>query len=120
MDECLDICHRSCEAIIFEAQSQAKAVRRGRKAENHNALSRGDLLRIESMAVHAIMCAHELLVKRHAMDSRYQSIACNTRIAGMFVSSVLEHSVNAISSFAMMDARLVVCIMFYVFFNHYF
>lgn len=105
MDECFDICQRSCEAIIIEAQAQSKAARRGRKVDDQLSLSRSDLLRLESIAYHSIICVYELLIKRHAMDSRFQSIACNTRVAGMFVGSVLEHVVNAASVLATMEGN---------------
>ena len=105
MSQCLSICQNSCDLIIFEAKTQAKAVTYGRRIDDRNSLSRADLIRIESLAFHAVLVAYELLIKRHAIDSRFQSIACNTRVAGMYVNPVLEHSVDAAHLLARMDAK---------------
>lgn len=102
MSHCLSICHRSCKTIIVEAKAQSNALRFGRGVEG---LSREELLRIESVAFHSILCAYELLIKRHATDFRFQTAACNTRVAAMVIKPLLEQSVESVSVLARMDAK---------------
>eukprot|EP01082_Thalassiosira_pseudonana_P006329 g6139.t1 g6139 contig20:899036-901327(-) len=51
------------------------------------------------------MCAYELLVKRHAMDSRFQTIDSNIRVAAMFVGPILDYSLDAYPVLARMNAN---------------
>ena len=101
MSQCLVICNVSCETIVREAKEQARATKYGRTIEK--ALSRDDLLRLESLAFHSIVVAYEHLIKRHAMDSRFQSIPCGYRIAALFLRPLIHHSVDAASQLARMD-----------------
>ena len=103
MSHCLSICHRSCKIIIIEAKAQSNALRFGRGVEG--SLSREELLRIESVAFHSILCAYELLIKRHASDFRFQTAACNTRVAAMVMGPLLEQSVESVSILTRMDAN---------------
>ena len=100
MSQCLMICNVSCETIVLEAKEQARATKYGRTVEK--GLSRDDLLRLESLAFHSIVVAYEHLIKRHAMDSRFQSIACGYRIAALFLRPLIHHSVDAASQLARM------------------
>ena len=101
MNQCLLICTSSCEQIIVEAKKQAKAAKHGKRGDD--ALSREDLLRLESLAFHSILCAYELLIKRQSTDSRFQTIALNTRVAGLFSRAFLQKSVDAAVFLARMD-----------------
>jgi hypothetical protein len=103
MSTCLSICNRSCKTIIIEAKAHSNALRFGRG--NEGALSREELLRIESIAFHSILCAYELLIKRHASDFRFQTAACNTRVAAMVIGPLLEQSVASVSVLTRMDAN---------------
>jgi len=107
VNECLTICSRSCEAVVAEAMAQIKASsqkRPPRRNRRGNALSRDDLLRFQSTAIHAITCVYELLLRRHAMDTRFQSNDCRSRVAAMFVHPILENSVNAIQWLSRMES----------------
>eukprot|EP00985_Skeletonema_marinoi_P013757 scaffold6868_cov120-Skeletonema_marinoi.AAC.2 len=103
MSHCLSICHRSCKIIIVEAKAQSNALRFGRGVEG--SLSREELIRIEAVAFHSILCAYELLIKRHASDFRFQTAACNTRVAAMVMGPLLEQSVESVSVLTRMDAK---------------
>ena len=103
MNQCLKICNSSCGMIVIEAKRMAKASKQGTRRGDSDLLLRDDLLRIESMAFHAIVCAYELLIKRQAMDSRFQTIASSTRVAALFTRAVLQQSVKAVSLLARMD-----------------
>jgi len=103
MSHCLSICHRSCKTIIVEAKAQSNALRFGRRDEG--SLSREELLRIESVAFHSILVCYELLIKRHASDSRFQTATCNTRVAAMVMGPLLEQSVESVSILTRMDAN---------------
>ncbi|KAL7456061.1 hypothetical protein ACHAWC_008790 [Mediolabrus comicus] len=103
MGHCLSICHRSCQTIVVEAKAQSNALRFGREVEG--ALSRDDLLRIESVAFHSILSAYELLIKRHASDFRFQTAACNTRVAAMVMNPLLDESTDAVSVLQRMEAN---------------
>ncbi|KAL7539684.1 hypothetical protein ACHAXR_011103 [Thalassiosira sp. AJA248-18] len=101
MNQCLSICSITCEMIIMEAKKQAKASKYGKGVDN--AMVQHDLLRMESLAFHSILCAYELLIKRQAMDSRFQTIASSTRVAALFTRVVLQQSVDAVLLLARMD-----------------
>lgn len=103
MGHCLSICHRSCQTLVVEAKAQSNALRFGREVEG--ALSRDDLLRIESVAFHSILSAYELLIKRHASDFRFQTAACNTRVAAMVMNPLLDQSTDAVSVLQRMEAN---------------
>jgi hypothetical protein len=96
MDQCLSISLRCCNAIIMEAKAQMKTNRYGNK-EVSNPLTQEGLLCLEAIAFQAASCAQNLLIRRHAIDSRFQTIECNTRVAAMFVDPVLEKLVFCLS-----------------------
>ena len=88
MNQCLSICNRSLKTIIKEAKQQEKTAKRGRR-KGHSVLLRDDLIRMESLAFHSILIAFELLIKRQAMDSRFQTVSSNSRVAALFTSAVV-------------------------------
>lgn len=111
VNECLTICSQSCEAVVNEAIAQIKASRseKGRKSALRNrnngaSLSRSELLRLQSNASHAVSIAYELLVRRHALDERFQSRECRERIAAMFLSPVFGGTVKAVPWLAKMES----------------
>jgi hypothetical protein len=104
MNQCMSICSSSCNMIIEEATRQAIATKHGRRGGEDSDLLREDLLRIESLAFHSITCAYELLVKRNAMDSRFQTITSSARVAALFTRPVLQQSVNALPILVRLDS----------------
>ncbi|KAL3803405.1 LOW QUALITY PROTEIN: hypothetical protein HJC23_009369, partial [Cyclotella cryptica] len=96
MDQCLTISLKCCETIMVEARAQFKTSRYGKKAASSN-ITQGDLVRLEAIAFQAILSANNLLIKRHAMDSRFQSMESNARVAAMYVGPVLEKSIRGVS-----------------------
>jgi hypothetical protein len=102
INQCFSICESSCAFLINEATNQANAVKLGRK-RGDSGPTRNDFCRIESLAFHSILIAYELLIKRQAMDSRFQSVTSSTRVAAMFTRAVLQQSVGAVLVLARMD-----------------
>jgi hypothetical protein len=114
-DETLLICSLSCEAVVAEAMALAEITQHhmgGSPTSRQSALQqrpgkslkRNDLLLFQSMAVHSITCLHELLLRRHAMDSRYQSDQCQGRVAAMFAPSILTKSIDNVRWLARMES----------------
>lgn len=110
-NECLTICSQSCESVVNEAIAQIKASRseKGRKSvlrsrDGGTSLSRSALLRLQSNASHAVSIAYELLVRRHALDERFQSRESRERIAAMFLSPVFGSTVKAVPWLAKMES----------------
>ena len=95
MDQCISVSLQCCKEIIAEARSQLNTSRYGNKAANR--LAQEELLDLEALAFQAASCAHNILIKRHAMDSRFQTIESNTRVAAMFADQVLEKLVLGVS-----------------------
>lgn len=95
MDQCLSIALRCCKALIIEARAQLRTNKYGNTAQNR--LSQYDMLSLEAIAFQAVSCAHSCLIKRHSMDSRFQTIESNTRVAAMFFEPLLEQSVLGFS-----------------------
>ena len=114
-DETLLICSLSCEAVVAEAMALAEITKHhkggsptSRQSALHQrpgqSLKRSDLLLFQSMAVHSITCLHELLLRRHAMDSRYQSDQCQGRVAAMFAPPILTKSIENVRWLARMES----------------
>ena len=110
-NECFAICSQSCEAVVNEAIAQIKASRsdKGRKSALRNrhggeSLSRSELLRLQSNASHAVSIAYELLVRRHALDERFQSRENRQRIAAMFLSPIFGSTIKAVPWLAKMES----------------
>jgi hypothetical protein len=112
--ECLSICSHSCEAVVAEAIAQIKASEQDESSKDGKAssfrkrpglsLTRDDLLRFQSTAVHAITCVYELLLRQHSMDARYQTEECRSRIASIFASSILVKSVRSVKWLTRMES----------------
>jgi hypothetical protein len=111
INEALSICSLSCKAIVIEATAQilhaqdaSVATKSRREHKPASVMKREDLLMFQSYAVHAISVVYELVVRRHAMDKRFQSESCRSRIAAMFVSPILQNSVASVTWLARMEA----------------
>jgi len=108
--EALSVCALSCEAVVAEAmahmevsdaQSSSMPTLKNRPGA---ALKRADLLMFQSLAIHAITVVHELILRRHAMDRRFQSESCRERIAGLFAVPILEKSMSSSRWLARMES----------------
>ena len=90
MNQSLSIC---CESMIMEVSKQTKSARK--------APSREDSI----LALQAILCSYELLIKRQAMDSRFQTIPSTNRVAALFTRPVLQQSIGAVSLLARLHSK---------------
>lgn len=109
--EALSICSLSCEAVVSEAmahiESQEPAKNGNDAISNHGptmALSRKDLLTFQSIAIHAITVVHELLLRRHAMDRRFQRESSRGRIAALFTKPIFEASLSSVRWLARLES----------------
>lgn len=113
--EGLLVCSLSCEVVIAEAmahaevsrtdvhatpQSKASALRKRPGA----ALRRDDLLMFQSMGLHAITTVYEVILRRHALDQRYQTESTRARVASLFTKAILEKSLNSVRWLARMES----------------
>ncbi len=95
INQCFSICESSCALIIVEAINRDKAAKLGRKSGDSGPL-RNDLHRIESLAFHSMLIAYEIVIKRQAIDSRFQTVKSTTRVAAMCTRAVLQQSAGAV------------------------
>jgi hypothetical protein len=111
--ESLSICSLSCEAVVAEAMAHietqdttkaAAAKSSALKKRPTASLKRGDLLMFQSIAIHAITCVHELLLRRHAMDKRFQKESSRGRIASLFAKPIFEKSLASVRWLARMES----------------
>jgi hypothetical protein len=112
--ECLSICSLSCEAVVAEAMAHIETHQEGSKSPSSMAsslkkrptavLKRADLLMFQSIAIHAITCLHELLLRRHAMDKRFQTERSRGRIAALFIKPIFERSLASVRWLARMES----------------
>lgn len=103
LNECFAICSQSCEAIVNKSLHR---LNHGNSSKDANAkqsvfrrrlqLSPKEISYHESLAYHSITIAYDLILRRHATDDRFQSKEGMSRIAGMFLSSVVHNSHNAV------------------------
>ncbi|KAL3942634.1 MAG: hypothetical protein SGBAC_003206 [Bacillariaceae sp.] len=111
--EALSICSQSCQAVVAEAMAHIETQsgkKNGsppddaRKQKSTAALSRSDLLMFQSIAIHAITIVYELLLRRHAMDRRFQRDSSRGRIAALFAKPVFEASLTSIRWLARLES----------------
>ena len=113
--ESLSMASLTCEAVVAEAMAHVESTSpRGRPSKGSNvssaserpgaSLSRDDLLMLQSVSIHAITCVYELLLRRHAMDSRFQKEQARSRIAALFAPVILEKSLRSTRWLARMEA----------------
>ena len=103
MDQCLSISLGCCTEIVEQTNFQLKSTRNVNKASSR-LLSQEDLLALEAISIQAMSCAYNLLIKRHAIDARFQTVESNTRVAAMFLDSVLDTSVIGFSVLSKLEA----------------
>lgn len=115
--EILSIASLSCEAVVAEAiahveTSSPEKIGSPRKGSSSSSaserpgasLKRDDLLMLQSVSIHAITCVYELLLRRHAMDVRFQKDKARSRIAALFAPIILEKSLKSTRWLARMEA----------------
>jgi len=115
--ESLSIASLSCEAVVAEATahvetsspeksgSPSKGSSSSSTSERPGAsLMRDDLLMFQSVSIHAVTCVYELLLRRHAMDIRFQKDQARSRIAALFAPVILEKSLRSTRWLARMES----------------
>ena len=110
--ESLSICALSCEAVVAEAMAQihqdspkvSSAKASALKNRPTASLKRKDLLMFQSIAIHSITCVHELLLRRHAMDKRFQTEKSRGRIAALFAKPIFDKSLASVRWLARMES----------------
>mmetsp|Transcript_27834 Transcript_27834/g.67387 ORF Transcript_27834/g.67387 Transcript_27834/m.67387 type:complete len:1050 (-) Transcript_27834:115-3264(-) len=112
--ECLSICALSCEAVVAEALAHIemqdtshrsdRGLQSSLKSRPTASLRRSDLLMFQSIAIHAITCVHELLLRRHAMDRRFQKDSSRERIAALFLQPIFDKSIASVRWLARMES----------------
>lgn len=108
-DEALSICALSCEAVVAEAIAQIEHANIGPKSSQEEAqrksqLDRADLLLFQSSAIHSVTVVYELLMRRHAMDRRFQTETCRGRIAALYAECIFTHSLRGVRWLARLDS----------------
>jgi hypothetical protein len=111
LNESLSICSFSAEAVLDEAishielsESHAISTPSALKNRRGTVLNRSDLLDLQSIAIHAITAVYELVIRRHALDQRFQSESARSRVAGVLAMPILAHSINSTRWLAKMEA----------------
>jgi len=111
-NESLSICALSCETVVTEAianietkgsQGNEKIPQRSSRSVQRS-LKRSDILMFQSIAIHAISCVYELLLRRHAMDRRFQKESSRGRIAALFIEPIFEKSLASVRWLARMES----------------
>ena len=114
IEEGLSVCSLSCEAVVAEAMAHIEVS----KHENSSspvskeslqkrpgaALKREDLLMFQSLGIHAITAVYELVLRRHAMDRRYQNESSLQRVAALFAKSILSKTLSSVRWLARMES----------------
>mmetsp|Transcript_28831 Transcript_28831/g.62089 ORF Transcript_28831/g.62089 Transcript_28831/m.62089 type:complete len:994 (+) Transcript_28831:2-2983(+) len=112
-NESLSICARSCETVITDviatiethgSTNEKTPLQSTLKKRAIPSLKRSDLLMFQSMAIHAISCVYELLLRRHAMDRRFQKESSRGRIAALFTQPIFERSLASVRWLARVDS----------------
>ncbi len=110
--ESLSISALSCEAVVAEAMAHIEenepkstlALKTALKTRPTISLTREDLLMFQSIAIHGITCVHELLLRRHAMDRRYQKETTRGRVASLFAIPIFETSLASVRWLSRMES----------------
>jgi hypothetical protein len=111
--ESLSICALSCEAVVAEAMAHMETQETTKRSTSKSSslkkrptatLKRDDLLMFQSIAIHAITCVHELLLRRHAMDKRFQKESSRGRIAALFAKPIFDKSIASVRWLARMES----------------
>lgn len=108
LGEGLSVCSLSSEAVVAEAMAHVE-VSHGEATpalmkRPGATLKRDDLLMFQSLAIHSITVVYELLLRRHAMDRRFQNETCRQRIAALVAKPMLDKSLASVRWLARMES----------------
>ena len=116
--ESLSICSLSSESVVAEAMAHIEVTRQesslspsqhriapSLKKRPGASLKRSDLLMFQALSIQAITCVYELIIRRHAMDRRFQGESGRGRVAGMLAGPILEKSIASVRWLARMEAN---------------
>ena len=101
-DEGFSICSNSC-AIMINEPTKSERSKESRILDFQKMLQE-NRLHAESVALQSITYMHELLIKRHFMDKRFQSETGRKRLSCIFIHSVLENSIKNVELLANLKA----------------
>ena len=115
IEEALSVCSLSSEAVIAEALAHSEVSRQQPGLSTNGlpsslrrrpgaSLQRDDLLMFQSLSIHAINIVYELVLRRNAIDRRFQSDSCRYRIAALFALPILEKSISSVRWLARMES----------------
>ncbi len=107
-DDALLISADSCETILSDTLDRNEDLE----------LSKKDIHRLQSLAVDGIAILYESLIRRHAVDARFQGEEARSRIAAMLVSSVLRSAIENFHWLSRMDGAQKVRILWLLSFLH--
>lgn len=110
-NECLSACALCCGVVVGEAvahmenssgrQTKLSVMKKRPGAE----LTTDNLLMFQSIAAYAIDIFFELVVRRHAVDRRFQTESARSRVAAASSRSMLENSVKSFEWISKMDPQ---------------
>lgn len=102
VDECLTICARSCQyALAYDAVQELQSSTK--KNESHLLLCTAIPCH-QSIALHSITIVYELLLRSHATDRRYQNDEASYRVASLFLSPVVDNTIDKVADLDLMVA----------------
>ena len=113
LGEALAVCSLSCEAVVAEAMAHLESTQpeangspssKALVSRPGKSLTRVDLLVFQSTAIHAMTIVYELILRRHALDSRFQNEQSRSRIAALFAKTLIEKSVASVRWLARMES----------------
>ena len=98
-NECFIICSQSCKVIVNGTMSYVTKSSTSSKKKSamrqQIAISKQDMAHYQSIGYHSISIAYELVLRMHATDYHYQSDKARGRITGIFVSPIIENTVQS-------------------------
>lgn len=106
INDCLFVCSLSCETVVGEAMAQVTMVSQDMEPTKRPlaVLKRSDLIMFQSMGIQAVNIVYELILRRQAMDLRFQTDTGKARVAGLFAYPILKRSVEGVRWLARMEA----------------
>jgi len=110
LNECFAVCLQSCEAIVVGTVSLVKTAGSTKTRKKQSAmrqrisLSTDDITRHYSIAFHAVTIAYETILRKQAMNVKYQAEGVLNRVAGMFLAPVVSNTIGAVSCLSKMEA----------------
>lgn len=115
IDEALSVCSLSSEAVVAEALAHVEVSRQEQGKQSFGvtpslkrrpgaALQRDHLMMFQSLSIHAVTIVYELVLRRCAIDRRYQSDSSRSRLAAMFARPILDRSISSVRWLSRMES----------------